>query len=175
MNVPLRYNVRSILERKTRTALTVLGIAAVVAVFVAMVTFGQGLAASFGRAGSPDNVDVLQKGAFSQSLFSLPRSSGDVIPYAPHVRKRGGRILASPELSIEPWVTAPGTNEPVFMQARGVNAVFFEVADTVVVTDGRRDLRGNRVLLGRGARRKLGGIGPGATLTMLAAWPATPR
>jgi hypothetical protein len=34
MALPLRYNLRSLLARKTRSALTVLGIAAVIAVFV---------------------------------------------------------------------------------------------------------------------------------------------
>lgn len=166
MNVPLKYNVRSILERRSRTALTVLGIAAVVAVFVAMVAFGRGLSASFARAGSPDNVVVLQKGAFSRSLSSLPRSSNDVVPYLPHIKMKGGRVLVSPELAIEPWVETRGRGQPVFMAARGVAPAFFDVADTLVVTQGAPDLRGNRVLLGRGAQQKLGGLGLGDAITM---------
>jgi len=166
MSVPFRYNLRSVLERKSRTTLTVLGIAATVAVFVAMVAFGRGMAASFARTGSPDNLVVLQKGAFSLSLSSLPKMSRDVVLYLPHIKKRGDRSLASPELSIEPWVSAPGKSEPVFMAARGVSAVFFDVADTLRLTQGASDLRGNRVLLGRGARQKLGGIGLGDAITM---------
>jgi ABC-type antimicrobial peptide transport system permease subunit len=166
MTVPLKYNFRSLLQRKTRSALTVLGIAAVVAVFVAMVAFGRGMAASFARTGSPDNLVVLQKGAFSQSLSSLPKNSRDVVDYLPHVRKKGDRILASPELLIEPWVKTPGITEATFMVARGVTPVFFDVADTLKVPQGAADLSGNRVLLGRGAQQKLGGVRVGDTITM---------
>lgn len=166
MTVPLKYNVRSLLQRKSRTSLTMAGIAAVVAVFVAMVAFGRGMTASFAKSGSPDNLVVLQKGAFSHSLSSLPKSSTDVIRYVAHVKTTGDVILASPELAIEPWVSAPGRDEPVFMAARGVTAVFFDVADTLRVTEGRADLGGNRVLLGRGARQKLGGLDVGSSISM---------
>ncbi len=166
MKIPLKYNARSILQRKARTALTVLGIAAVVAVFVAMAAFGRGLSTSFARTGSADNVIVLQKGAFSLSLSSLPKNSSDVVPYFPYIKKQKDRILASPELAIEPWVKAPHRDEPIFMNARGVAPVFFSVADTVRVTAGTTEIRGNRVLLGRGAQQKLGGVEVGEAITM---------
>lgn len=166
MAIPLRYNVRSLLERKSRTILTVSGIAAVIAVFVAMVGFGRGMAASFDRTGSPDNLVVVQKGAFNQSLSLVPRMSRDVVEYLPHVKKKGGRSLVSPEMSIEPWVSVPGRPEAIFMVARGVEPVFFDVADTLRLTSGTASLHGNRVLLGRGAQQKLGGLGPGDSLTM---------
>ncbi len=166
MTIPLKYNIRSLLQRRSRTILTVLGIAATISVFVAMVAFGRGMAASFARTGSPDNLVVLQKGAFSQSLSSLPKNSRDVVPYMPHVRKKNDRILVSPELVIEPWVTTAARREAVFMGARGVDPVFFDVADTLTVTEGAADLRGNRVLLGRGAQQKLGGVGVGGDITM---------
>jgi ABC-type antimicrobial peptide transport system permease subunit len=69
-------------------------------------------------------------------------------------------------MSIEPWVSVPGKTEPVFMVARGVEPVFFEVADTLRIASGTAELRGNRVLLGRGAQQKLGGLGEGDALTM---------
>jgi ABC-type lipoprotein release transport system permease subunit len=140
--------------------------AAVVAVFVAMVAFGGGLADSFARTGSPDNLMVLQKSAFSHSLSSLPRSTLDVVRYVPHVKTKGGQPLASPEMAIEPWVTAPAAKEPVFMAARGVTPAFFDVANTVRLTAGTAGLRGNRVLLGRGASQKLGGPGVGDAIEM---------
>jgi len=133
---------------------------------VAMVAFGRGVAASFVKTGSPDNLVVLQKGAFNRSLSSLPKNSRDVVPYLPHIKKEGDRLLASPELSIEPWVTAPGKSEAIFMVARGVTPVFFEVADTLTRIQGGADLTGNRVLLGRGAQQKLGGVKVGEAIAM---------
>lgn len=167
MTIPLSYGVRSLLHRRTRTALTVLGIAAVIAVFVAMVSFSQSLSASFARTGAGDNVVVLQKSAFSQSLSALPRSSGDVIRYFDRVRRDGEIPLASPELAVEPWVTVPGRPGEIFMVARGVEPVFFAIEDQVKLTQGSRELRGNRVLLGPAARAKLGGVGMGDTVSFL--------
>src|SRR5512141_830047 len=145
MNIPLKYNIRSLLQRKTRTALTVLGIAAVVSVFVSMVALGRGMAASFAATGSKDNLVVLQKGAFSQSLSSLPMNSRDVVRYAPHIRKNGDRILASPELAIEPWVPSPRKKGEIFMVVRGVDPVYLEIDDTIKLAGGTPELRGNHV------------------------------
>jgi putative ABC transport system permease protein len=165
MAVPLSYNVRSLLQRKSRTTLTVLGIAAVIALFVAMVSFSHSLRSTFARAGTPENVVVLQKGAFSQSLSSLPKSSNEVVRYFAHVARKGDVPLASPELAVEPWVRIPSRPEETFMVARGVDPVFFDVVSQVKIVEGSRELRGNKVLLGPAARAKLGDIGVGDVVT----------
>lgn len=164
MALPLSYNIRSLLQRKSRTLLTVLGIAAVISIFVAMISFSQSLATTFARTGLPDNVVVLQKSAFDQSLSSLPKSSYDVIRTFDHIRHKGETPLASPEFSVEPWVNVPGRPGEIFMMARGIEPVFFDVMEQVKVVQGSRELRGNKVLLGPAARHKLGGAGIGDTL-----------
>jgi putative ABC transport system permease protein len=171
MALPFSYNIRSLLQRKSRTALTVIGIAAVIALFVAMVSFSNSLRATFARAGTPENVVVLQKGAFSQSLSSLPKSSNDVIRYFGHVAHKGDAPLASPELAVEPWVRISSRPEEIFMVARGVEPVFFDVMPQVKVVQGSIELRGNKLLLGPAARAKLGGVGIGDTVTFFGeAW-----
>jgi putative ABC transport system permease protein len=166
MIVPIKYNVRSLLRRKSRTALTVLGVGAVIAVFVAMVAFGRGMSASFNRTGSPDNLVVAQKGAFNQSLSSIPRNSRDIIPYFPNIKKKGEQILAAAGLSIEPWVTSPKKGDAMFMVARGIEPDYFDVEDSLKLTRGSAVLRGNQVLLGRGAQQKLGGLVIGDSIAM---------
>jgi len=164
MALPLSYNIRSLLQRKSRTILTILGIASVISIYVAMVSFSQSTTSTFARAGAPDNVVVIQKSAFSLSLSSLQKSSTNVIPYFDHIRHKGETPLASPELSVEPWVTVPGRAGEIFMVARGIETVFFDVLDQIRVTQGSRDLRGNKLLLGPAARHKLGGVGIGDTV-----------
>lgn len=166
MAVPLKYNLRSLWHRRSRTALTVLGIAAVIAIFVAMVSFSRGMSRSFETAGSPENVVVLQRSASSQSLSSLPRDTCEAIRHLPGIERRGDRALATPEVVVEPWVSRPGAGEEVFMVARGVEPLFFEVVESIRVTEGRRELGGNRLLLGAAARHKLGEVGLGDELLM---------
>lgn len=168
MTIPLKYNIRSLLQRRSRTVLTVLGIGSVISIFVAMVAFAAGMAASFKNTGSPDNIVVLQKSAFSQSLSSLPKSSKEVIPHLPYIKRKGDQVLVSPELSVEPWVGVAGGKQDVFMVARGVEPIFFDVVDTIRVVQGSSAMRGNKVLLGRAAQHKLGGIGPGSSIVMYA-------
>jgi len=48
--------------------------------------------------------------------------------------------------------------------ARGIEPVFFDVLDQIRVTQGSRDLRGNKLLLGPAARHKLGGVSIGDTV-----------
>lgn len=167
MRIPFKYNLRSLLQRRSRTILTMLGMAAVVAVFVAMVALTKGMKARFAAVGSADNVVVVQKGAFSQSLSSIPASSRNVIPYVPHVAKKGDAFLASPELFIEPWVTVPGRSDDVFMRVRGIEPIYFDVEDQVRVTAGTRELEGNGVLVGRAALYELGNVATGDTIAML--------
>ncbi len=167
MSIPVEYNLRSLVQRRTRSTLTILGMAAVVAVFVAMVSLSRGMSARFAAVGSPDNLVLLQKGAFNQSFSSIPVSSRDVVPYLPHLARKGDVPLASPELVIEPWVSAPGLARDAFLRVRGIEPVYFDVESSLRVTDGVRDLRGNGVLVGRAVLRELGGSGVGDVIGML--------
>lgn len=171
MSIPLKYNVRSLLQRKSRAILTILGMAAVVAVFVAMLALSRGMTARFAAVGSPDNVVVLQRGAFSDALSSIPASSRDVVPYLPQLARKADVALASPEVVVEPWASAPGLEEDAFIRVRGVEPVYFDVEDTVRITAGTADLRGNGVLVGRAAREELGGVAVGESIGMFGeAW-----
>ena len=52
MRIPLIYNVRSVSQRPVSTMLTALGIALVVAVFVAMLALANGFIAALVKTGS---------------------------------------------------------------------------------------------------------------------------
>ncbi len=65
--------------RPVSTALTALGIALVVAVFVAMLALANGFASALVRTGSPDNVLVLRKGADSEMSSSIAREASSII------------------------------------------------------------------------------------------------
>ena len=73
MKIPLAYNVRSVLGRPVSTALTALGIALVVAVFIGMLALANGFAAALTRTGSDRNVLVLRRGADSEMSSGLER------------------------------------------------------------------------------------------------------
>jgi putative ABC transport system permease protein len=73
MGLPLRYNVRNLFRRKLRSALTVLGVALVIATAVIMLAYRKGLLHSLRNNGDPENVMVLSRRATDRAFSSLKK------------------------------------------------------------------------------------------------------
>ena len=140
MKIPLSYNLRSIAGRPVSTAMTALGIALVVAVFVGMLALAHGFAAALARTGAAENVLVLRDGADSEMSSSLDRSAASILSSSPHVaRGPDGRPLASPEVYvIVPLGRFGDTTKLANVVVRGVSEKAWEVRNGVTVTAGRR-------------------------------------
>lgn len=67
MFVPIKYNVRNLLVRRTSTLLTVFGIGVSVAVFVSVMALVEGIRATFVATGEPLNVLAIRNGAQSET------------------------------------------------------------------------------------------------------------
>ena len=63
MAIPISYNLRNLMVRKTTTVLTALGVGLTVAVLVAVLALVEGLRSSFEASGRPLNLLVMRKGA----------------------------------------------------------------------------------------------------------------
>src|SRR5947209_13678164 len=72
MAIPISYNVRNLVVRKTTTIMTGLGIALTVGVLLSVLGLVSGLAQAFATSGDPLNLLVLRKGGNSEltSLFT---------------------------------------------------------------------------------------------------------
>ena len=109
MALPLRYNFRSLLRRKTRAAMTALGIGLAVLVSVLMLALSTGLMNSIRATGHPLNVLVTSKGAETTEFSAINLRVLDVLRFSPYVALKDGQPLASPELYFTTQVeTAPG-------------------------------------------------------------------
>src|SRR5947209_14082451 len=121
MGLISNYNLRSMLVRKGTAAMTAMGIAMVVAVFVMTLAIAQGFRATLVASGSPQNAIVLRKSATSETVSAVLRSEVPLIESLPQVaRDVTGKPLASPELVViiaRPRVT---NNQPANVPARGV-------------------------------------------------------
>ena len=85
MKIPLIYNVRSVLQRPVSTAFTALGIALVVAVFIAMLALANGFASALTKTGGDDNILVMRKGADSELSSGIARADVNIIAGFPQV------------------------------------------------------------------------------------------
>ena len=144
MKIPFAYNVRSVLGRPVSTALTALGIALVVAVFIAMLALANGFASALVRTGSDQNVLVLRDGADSEMSSGLDRASASIISSSPHVaRGPDGRALFSPEVYvIVPLARMGDTTALANVVVRGVSERAWAVRSNVRVTEGERPSSG---------------------------------
>ena len=152
--IPLRYTLRSLVQRKARTLLTIAGIAATVFVFVAMTALSKGLLTSYQVTGEPDEVVILQKGAYSQEFSSISEESEKLLNEQRHIKHRGGEALISPELSLGSYVKTSHGGDENFIMLRGVDLRAFDVIGQVKLLKGVKP-KGKSVTIGNYLAKKL--------------------
>lgn len=151
MRIPIAYNLRSMRARPVSTALTALGIALVVAVFIGMLALANGFASALVRTGSDQNVLVLRKGADSEMSSSLDREAASILASVPQAaRGADGRALVSPEVYVViPLGRIQDTTGMANVVLRGVSEQAWQVRSNIKMVEGRRPESGkNEICLG---------------------------
>ena len=115
MALPLAYNFRNLLVRRTTTVMTALGIALTVAVLISILALVNGLHTSLRATADPLNLVVTRKGADSELLSVMLRSSFQDMKFKSGIaRGRDGQPLASLEvvsvLNLPSIANPEGTN-----------------------------------------------------------------
>ncbi|HXV91589.1 MAG TPA: FtsX-like permease family protein [Gemmatimonadales bacterium] len=167
MKIPLTYNVRSVLQRPVSTALTALGVALVVAVFIGTLALANGFRAALARTGSDGNVLLLRRGADSELSSGLAREAASIIAASPHVAAGpDGRPLISPEVYVLiPLPRLGDTTALANVVVRGVSERAWDVRANVAVTEGRRPSSGRpEICIGRKLVERFPGTGLGESL-----------
>ena len=162
--IPIVYNARSMMQRPVSSSFTAVGIALVVAVFIAMLALGQGLQAALATTGSDRNVVVLRKGADSELSSGLSRETARLLASSPHVAAGAdGRPLVSPEVYVLIPLPRPSdTTSVANVVVRGVSEQAWSVRNNLQVIAGNRPQSGRlevcvgRKLLGRFEHLEIG-------------------
>ncbi len=146
MKIPLIYNVRSVVQRPVSTAFTALGIALVVAVFIAMLALANGFITALASTGSDENVIVLRRGADSELSSGIARDQASLLGSYPHVATGAdGRPLVSPEIYVLIGLprSASDTNTLANVVVRGISDRAWDVRNNVRIIDGRKPASGS--------------------------------
>ena len=151
--IPLKYNLRSMRVRFTATMVAVLGIAGVVAVFLAMLAMARGFSETLKSSGSEDNAIVLRGGATSEIQSAVTLEQIKVIGDTPGVaRDASGSPIISPEVVVNATLPRASTGDETACLIRGVSPKAFDVRSTVKMMQGRCFNPGiNEVIVGRHA------------------------
>lgn len=138
MTIPLIYTLRSVRNRWASNVIAVLGIAGVVAVFVAMLAMARGFQQTLVESGSPANAIVTRGGATTEMESVVTLEQRKIISDAPGVaRDQEGRPLVSGEVVVVTAFHHKRTDSDALAQVRGVSDQALKVHDGVSILRGR--------------------------------------
>src|SRR5882757_2882445 len=141
--IPIRYNLRSLLERRATSAMTTLGVAMVAMIFVILFGFVGGLKSSLLKAGNNRNWIVLERGALSENSSGIAREQSDVVRVLPQIALSPDRKpLISPEALTGVNVSRDNRVKQ-FALLRGVTPLAYQVHRGMRIVTGRWPLRGS--------------------------------
>ena len=99
MAIPVAYNLRNLVVRKTTTLMTALGIALTVAVLLAILALVDGLRVTLSASGDPLHIMVMRKGSTSELVSGCTRAQFQDLKFKPGIATgRDGQPLASLEI-----------------------------------------------------------------------------
>lgn len=157
-------NLRTITQRLSSSAVAVVGMAGVVAVFVAVLSMAEGFRATMANTGSPDTAIVMRSGADSEMTSLLMRDDLIVAQDAPEIARDAGGALASAELFVIVDLVKASTGTTANAPLRGVSPKAFKVR-SVKMVEGRQFVPGrNEIVVGRAAAAEYQGLAPGSQL-----------
>lgn len=162
--------VRTIPQRRGSSLATVFGIAGVVAVFVAVLSIGEGFRKTLRGAGTPGNAMVMRAGSDSEMMSIIGAQAKEIIAQAPGVARGvlddGSEVpLTSGELFVIVDLPARATGATSNVPLRGVEPAAFSTRPNLKITSGRKFVWGrNEILVGEGALRNFRGLELGSKL-----------
>ena len=148
MAIPLAYNLRNLVVRKTTTIMTALGIALTVAVLLAIMGLVSGLRATLSASGDPLNVLALRKGSDSELVSNFTRAQFQDLKFKRGIATgRDGQPLAS--LEVVTVVNLANVDNPggTNLSVRGLTQVGIEMRKGLHIESGRWFQQGRRELV----------------------------
>jgi putative ABC transport system permease protein len=159
-------NIRNIPRRLASSIVTVIGVAAVVLVFAAVLSISRGFERTLTAAGADDTAIVMRIGATSEMNSGMSNEQALIVANAPGVLRLDDQPLVSAELYVVADVRKRSTQEEANVPFRGVEAAAFDVRKNIKLVEGRMFETGkNELVVGRAAQREFMGLELGETIS----------
>jgi putative ABC transport system permease protein len=165
MAIPLSYNLRNLVVRKTTTVITALGIALTVAVLLAVLALVNGLKTAFQSSGNPLQILVMRKGATAELSSAVTREVFQDLKSMAGIASDGEEPMAS--LEMVTVINLPSVDSPTGMNVtlRGILPVGIKMRDDLKLQDGRWFHAGQReVVVGKSIAKRYPGAHMGKKL-----------
>jgi putative ABC transport system permease protein len=165
MDLPLSYNMRNLVVRKTTTLMTALGIALTVAVLLAVLALVSGLQTAFQSSGNPLQILVMRKGATAELTSGVTRETFQDLKSKPGIELENGEPRAS--LEMVTVINLPSVDNPggTNLTLRGLLPVGVRMRDAVKLKEGRWFQAGQReIVVGKSIAKRYPGVELGKSL-----------
>lgn len=158
--IPIRYNLRNLVVRKTTTLASGLGLALVVFVLSSVLMLSKSVERTLGRSASEDVAVVLRKGSDTELSSGVASSQIGVIAAGPGVaRGADGQPIASGELVVVILLDKLGEEGVSNVQIRGVSDNVMTLRKDVRIIEGRPARPGtDEVIVGKAIRGRFKGL-----------------
>jgi putative ABC transport system permease protein len=156
MAIPIAYNLRNLIVRKTTTVMTAIGIGMTVAVLVADLALVEGLRSAFKATGHPLQLVVMRKGSTAELSSNITRDVFQTLKAEPHLAVNEAREpMASPEILT--IVNLPSVDSPAGMNltVRALSHTGVEMRGAKVQPGGRWFQSGQReIVVGKSVAKR---------------------
>jgi putative ABC transport system permease protein len=162
MAIPIAYNLRNLIVRKTTTVMTALGIGLTVAVLVADLALVNGLRQAFRSTGNPMHVLVLRKGGTAELSSAMSRTVYQDLKTNPGIaRDSSGQPMASLEMVAVISLTGIDSPHGMNVSLRGLDPMGKRLRDVPILygrwyQSGRREIVVGRSVALRYPQAQLG-------------------
>ncbi len=161
-------NLRAVPKRLASSLVIVVGMAAVVAVVISVLSMSSGYLDSVNKTGRPDRAIVTSSGAQTESLSSLPRNAIHVIMEAQGVKKdANGKAIASADVFAYQPVAKKSDGLIAPATLHGVGPQAFELLPQIKMLSGRMFKPGlHELIVGRMMESQLVGLKVGGVVAL---------
>ncbi|HZU29455.1 MAG TPA: ABC transporter permease [Bryobacteraceae bacterium] len=163
MAIPIAYNLRNLVVRRTTTVMTALGIALTVAVLLAVLALVSGLRTAFASTGNPLQILVLRKGGTSELTSAITREVFQDLKFEPGIAKNAsGEQMASLEMVTVINLQSAENPRGMNVTLRGLNPIGIEMRDLKLAqgrwfNPGHREIVVGKSVANRYPAARLGG------------------
>ena len=165
MAIPLSYNLRNLVVRKTTTIVTALGIALTVAVLLAVLALVHGLDTAFQSTGNPLQVLVMRKGSTAELSSAMTRENFQTLKSMAGIARDGNEPMASLEMITVINLPSVDNPEGTNVSLRGILPVGIKMRDGLQLQEGRWFQPGRReVVVGKSIAKRYPGAHLGKTM-----------
>jgi ABC-type antimicrobial peptide transport system permease subunit len=163
MAIPIAYNLRNLVVRKTTTVMTAVGIGLTVAVLVADMALVEGLRTAFKATGHPLQLVVMRKGSNAELNSTVTREALQIMKAEPRIAVNDAREpMASPEILT--IVNLPSVDSPNGMNltVRAMSQIGVEMRGAKIQPGGRWFQSGQReIVVGKSVAKRYPNARPG--------------